>query len=439
MKKASCIIIINILLFQLGFAQSIDTNKLNTYFSLLEEKDKFMGSVALYSNGKIIYTNQLGFTNIQTKAKPNVNTKYRIGSITKTFTATLVFKAIEANKISLDQSIKKFFPKIENAKKITIGHLLSHRSGIHNFTNDKAYFDYNTQKKSQKEMLEIIASSPNDFQPNSTAQYSNSNYLLLSYILEKVYNKTYSEILKEMIVNPIKLMNTYVGEKIDINNNECYSYTRLSEWEKQSETDLSIPLGAGAIVSAPSDLLFFANALFNNELIAKESVEKMKLMNENYGMGLFEIPFNENISYGHTGGIDGFSSVFGYFSDENIGFAILSNGHNYDNNKIAILLLNELFGVDYEVPTFEEYVLKAEDLDKYLGSYSSPSVPMKITITKKGNTLNAQATGQAAFSLEATEKDIFKFDVAGVVLKFTPSKKEMILEQGGGSFTFKKE
>ena len=93
----------------------------------------------------------------------------------------------------------RFFPKITNAKEITIGNLLNHRSGIHNYTNDTSYLNYYTTSKSQKEMLEIIQEGGSDFKPNSRAEYSNSNYVLLSYILEKTYNRTFSEILKNKI------------------------------------------------------------------------------------------------------------------------------------------------------------------------------------------------------------------------------------------------
>ena len=159
-----------------------------------------MGSVALIKDGLVIYANQLGYADIDSKQKPNGDTKYRIGSITKTFTAVLVFKCIEEGKLSLSQSINDYFPDIENAKKITIGNLLNHRSGIHNFTNDNEYLRYNTQPKTEKEMVDIIIEGGTDFQPDEKAQYSNSNYVLLSYVLEEIYKTPYSEMLKEMLL-----------------------------------------------------------------------------------------------------------------------------------------------------------------------------------------------------------------------------------------------
>jgi len=382
---------------------------------------------------------QIGYADIDTKQKPNQKTKYRIGSISKTFTAVLIFKAIEEEKLDLNKTLKNYFPNIKNSNLITVSNLLNHRSGIHNFTNEKDYLEYNTKPKNENEMLSIISKFDSDFKPNSKSEYSNSNYVLLSYILEKTYNKTYSEILKEKIIDPIKLKNTSFGRKINLENNETNSYSLKGKWEKQTETDTSIPLGAGGIISTPSDLLQFAEALFNYKLISINSLSKMEELEDNFGMGLFKIPFYNKSSFGHTGGIDGFSSVFGYFPKEKCAFSLTSNGTNYDNNKISIALLSALFNKPFEIPTFETYELTTEDLNKYLGTYSSPSFPLKISITKSENKLIAQATSQPAFSLESTEKDKFKFEQAGIVLEFESTKNQMTLKQGGGIFILMKE
>jgi len=439
MKKNIVIIFISIISIQVGLSQTIDTLKLNNYFKSLDSNNKFMGSVALMKNGKIIYKNQIGYSDIERQKKQNENTKYRIGSISKTFTSVLVFKAIEEGKLDLNKTINNYFPDIKNSNSITIRNLLNHRSGIHNFTDDKEYLEYNTKPKDEIEMLSIIAKFDSDFEPNSKSEYSNSNYVLLSYILEKTYNKTFSEILTDEIVNPIKLNNTIFGGKINLENNESHSYSYNGKWEKQTETDMSIPLGAGGIISTPSDLLKFAEALFNYRIISKNSLSQMEKLKDNYGMGLFKMPFYDKYSFGHTGGIDGFSSVFGYFPEEKSAFALTSNGSNYDTNEISIALLNVLFNKPFKIPSFKVYELKSEDLDEYLGVYSSPSFPLKITITKSKNVLIAQAAGQSSFHLDATEKDKFEFKQARIILEFDSNNKQMTLRQGGGIFKLTKE
>lgn len=439
MKKAILTTALFLTLGQIGFSQNLDKTKLDNYFNALEQNNKFMGSVAVSKNGEIIYIKSIGFADVENKAKATENSKYRIGSISKSFTTVLILKAVEQKKLNTNQTIDKWFPTIKNAKKITVNHLLSHRSGIHNFTDDKDYLTWNTQPKTEKEMIEIIAKGGSDFNPDSKAEYSNSNFVLLTYILEKTFTKSYSDLLQEFIVKPIGLKNTYVFGKINPSNNECKSYSFSGSWKTETETDFTVPLGAGAITSTPSDLTKFADALFSGKLLTNESLEIMKTIKDGYGIGLFQIPFYKSVGYGHTGGIDGFSSIYSYFSDDKISYALISNGTNINNNDISIAVLSAIYDKPYEIPVFTTFTLTSEDLDKYLGVYASKQIPLKITISKDGNTLIAQGTGQPAFPIEATEKDKFKFDQAGAKFEFNPTAKTMILFQGGGQINFTKE
>ena len=439
MIKTTLITALFLTLGQIGFAQNFDKTKLDNYFNALEENNKFMGSVAVSKNGKIIYSKTVGFSDVENNIKATESSKYRIGSISKTFTTVLILKAVEEKKLDLHQTIDKWFPTIKNAKKITVKLLLSHRSGIHNFTDDEDYLTWNTRPKTEKEMIAIITKGGSDFKPDSKAEYSNSNFVLLTYILEKTFAKPYADLLQEYIAQPIGLTNTYIFGKIKPEKNECRSYSFAGTWKLEDETDFTIPLGAGAIISTPGDLTKFADALFGGKLLTAESLEIMKTIKDGYGIGLFQIPFYKSIGYGHTGGIDGFSSVFSHFPDDTISYALTSNGTNYNNNNISIAVLSAIYDKPYEIPVFTTYNLTSEDLDKYLGVYASKQIALKITITKEGNTLIAQATRQPSFPLEATEKDKFKFDQAGAEFEFNPSDKTMILFQGGGEIKFTKE
>jgi CubicO group peptidase (beta-lactamase class C family) len=157
--------------------ESFDKARLDAYFDALEAADRFRGSVALSLNGEVIYSRTVG-----NSAK---NSKYRIGSISKTFTTVLVMKAFEQGKLAPDQTIDAFFPSVPNAGKITIRHLLSHRSGIHNFTDDPDYLTWNAESRTESQMVALIAARGSDFEPGTGVRYSNSNFVLLTYILEK--------------------------------------------------------------------------------------------------------------------------------------------------------------------------------------------------------------------------------------------------------------
>src|SRR5690606_30275966 len=199
----------------------------------------------------------------------------------------------------------------------------------------------------------------------------NSNYILLTYILENVFAKSYSDLLQEHIAKPVRLTNTYVFGKINPSLNECKSYTFSGTWNVAPETHFTIPLGAGALISTPNDLTKFSDALFGGKLLTAESLNVMKTIKDGYGNGLFQIPFYDKIGYGHTGGIDGFTAVYSYFADGNISYALTSNGTNFNTNDISIAVLSAVYNKPYEIPTFTTYQLTAEDLDTYLGVYAS--------------------------------------------------------------------
>jgi CubicO group peptidase (beta-lactamase class C family) len=424
------------------FSQSLNKGRLDSLFNILAEKNKAMGSVVISKNGQVLYSRAIGYAYISGREKKVAtnDTRYRIGSISKMFTATMVFQLIEEGKITLATTLNQYFPAVPNAEKITIGNLLNHRSGIHNFTNDSDYISWMTRAKTPDEMLAIIAKNKPDFQPNERTAYSNSNFVLLGYIIEKITKQTYATALAQRVTGKLALTNPYYGGKTDVNKHESYSYQFINNWKQEPETDMSIPGGAGAIVSTPADLARFIEGLFSLKLVNANSLAQMKTITAGLGMGMFQLPFYNRRAYGHNGSIDGFGATLAYFPEDSITVAYCSNGQVYPLNNILIGILSIVYNrPDYSIPDFKTFALSAEELDKYPGVYSSTQIPLKITITKSNLTLMAQATGQAAFVLEPAERDLFKFDHAGVEIKFDTLKNEFTLKQGGGSYLFIKD
>jgi CubicO group peptidase (beta-lactamase class C family) len=436
MKKIILSSFIWVLTFAAGTAQTSLTVRLDSLFNRLAEKNKAMGSVALMKDGKIMYTRAIGYCSTEDKLPASSLTRYRIGSISKVFTATMIFQLEEEGKLSTEATLGTYFPQIPNADHITINQMLSHHSGIHSFTDDSLYTTYMTLPKTHEEMLQIIAGSKPDFEPGAKAAYSNSNFVLLGYILEKVTGKTYSELLNTRIVKRIGLKNTYYGGKTSPEKQEAWSYSYLTDWIKSSETDMSIPGGAGALVSTPSDLTTFIHALFSGKLVSAASLDNMKTMTDGIGKGLFQFPFETRKAFGHSGGIDAFASSLTYFPDDDLALAYCTNGNSYPMNEILIGVLSIYFNRPYKIPTFKKVEIVSEQLDKYTGLYTSKDIPLKITIAKKDNILTGQATGQPVFPLEASAMHTFKFEPAGIVIEFDPDNKAFILKQGGMSFHY---
>ena len=438
--RREIIILFLVFIISPSYAQDFNRTKMDSLFSIIESNQKGMGSVSIFKNSKEVYQKSIGFVDIRNGILANGKTKYRIGSISKTFTATIIMQLVEADMLTLGSKLAAYYPAIPNAEEITIEHLLRHRSGLYNFTNSPDYLQYMESPKNETELIDLFIKNGTVFQPDEKFEYSNTNYVLLSFIIEKIEKKSFSAVLDDRITTALSLTNTYYGGKINPDKNEAYSYQKLNSWEFATETDMSIPIGAGAIVSTPSDLNAFFSALFKGKLVSQESLNKMRKLVDGYGIGMFQIPFYDKSALGHNGGIDGFQANSAYFSEDDVAIAYTSNGVVMPLNDILIGVLSIYFDRAYNLPSFEPGIeLKSEDLDQYLGVYSSQDLPLKLTITKQGNQLLAQATGQAAFQLEAFETHKFRFDGAGIKIYFLPETHQLTLKQGGGEYEFSKE
>lgn len=424
------------LLGESAASQNIETEKLDDYLEALNHNDRFMGTISVSAGEIKKYTKSVGFASIESEKKATPASTYQIGSISKSFTAALVFQAIEKGKLSLSTPLSDFFPSLPNAKEITVDLLLSHRSGIHNFIDHPDFQKWYTKPKTKEELIEIIKTGGTDFAPASETRYSNSNYVILSYILETVYNKPYASILKQYITEPLQLTDTYLGAQDD---RTCQSYRYFDKWRIESVTHPSVTMGAGAIISTTSDLNRFFHALFQGKIVSAQSLEIMKDTSLKYGRGLMRFPFHKKSGYGHTGGIDGFQSIAIYFPEDQIAYSFTSNASNYQVNNINITVLSAVYNMPFEVPPFQTVALKPVDLDKYVGIYASSQLPIKLHVTRLDNSLMAQGTGQPAFPLEAFAEHTFRFDQAGIVLIFDVTNHTMILKQGGGTFMMKRE
>jgi CubicO group peptidase (beta-lactamase class C family) len=355
------------------------------------------------------------------------------------FTAIMIFQLIEEHKLSLSTPLSVYFPQIPNSTKITIANLLSHRSGLYSYTNDWDSFRFNPH--TQEQMLQIIADKKVDFEPDAKTAYSNSNYLLLGYIVEKICKSSYAEALKKRITSKIGLMDTYYGGKIDPGKREVYSYNWVQEtWLQIPETDMSVAGGTGAMVSTAPDLSKFISALFSHKLINDTSLQQMLTIKDGEGLGIEQFALYDDLVYGHTGMIDLFQSCILYIPKEKVAVAYTSNGYGgLRITEIIEAIINIYFNEAYSMPNFKPIQFTPEELDKYIGVYTCRQPSIQLAITKEGNALIGQATGQSSFPLEAIEHTKFKYSLARIVIEFFPDKNELILHQDGGSYTFTRE
>ncbi len=336
--------------FSAGSAQSLDKAKLDQFFDRLNDKKQAMGSLAIARDGKPLYSRAIGYSQIKGSEKrlATTATRYRTGSLAKIFTAAMIFQLVEEGKLKTSDTLDKFFPQIPNAGKITIAHMLAHRSGIHDFIKEPDFRAWSLSPRTKDETLAFIARGKPDFEPDEKRSYNNAAYVLLGYVVEKLDGKPYSQALKQRITDKLALKDTYAGTgKTDVSCKESFSYSYAEDWKQYEQMDLSVTGGAGAIISTPSDLVRFFHALFDGKLISQENVSQMK-----NGMSMAGHQLAGKTFYGHTGGTDGFTAVLVYLPEKKLAVAYTSNARVYSIGNIINGILDIYQNKPFEIPTF---------------------------------------------------------------------------------------
>ena len=436
MKKSFPLLFILSFVLTNTFSQ-IQLEQLQNYLSPLRSRSLAFGSLAIYQDQKPVYLGFLGYaiTNGDKKIFTHPNTRYRIGSVSKMFTAVMVFQLIEKNKLSLDQHLSTYFPDLPNADKITIGHLLNHQSGLHDYTKDTGFEEWMDKPKTQAALLQIIRDKGVDFEPGTRNDYCNTNYLLLSYILEKITGLSYEANLQKRITTKLGLKNTYlakIGEP-SITESVSYKYSNAS-WNAVKQTDPSIHSGAGAIISTPFDLSVFIQKLFTGKLIRQSSLEKMKTITNDYGMGLFSYDHGTSKGYGHNGRIEEFYTAVRYYPESKISVVYCTNGINYPRTDILDGVIKSCFNEPVAIPFSST---TSSQLDKVQGIYEASQMPV-VTISVQDSKLIAETQG-ARFELEPVSENYFMHAPTGYYFEFVPAENALRIKETDNVYFLKKK
>jgi CubicO group peptidase (beta-lactamase class C family) len=421
-----------------NFVAQTNIKKIDSLLTYYNNNDKMMGQFNIKLANNNVYQNTFGSIN-NPKIEVNNETKYRIGSITKMFTATLIMLLVEEKKIKLSDKLSKFYPNINNATDITIEMLLKHRSGIPDYTNSENKIDFTNTNLKKVDIVNTINKYNSEFEPNSKAKYSNSNYFLLGGIIEQLTHKSYNENLINRICKPLNLYYTHVGNhELNRSKNEVGSYIyRDYSWQSIPDVNVEIPDSAGGIISTARDLTSFIYGLFSYKLVKKETLDLMIKTQDGFGLGITQIPFGDRIFYGHAGRIDGNLTSVTYYPAEKMSYAALYNGVNSNTNEINIGVLSIYYHQPYTFPDFIDLKINPNILKKYEGIYKSETLPIKIKVFIHEEKLFAQATGQSHFPLTAKSETEFSFEPAKI--KITFKNNELILNQSNVEYLFTKE
>lgn len=313
-------------------------HEIDTYIFPLVSDNKFSGSILIAKGEVILFSKGYGYANREYNILNSPNTVYRIGSMTKQFTATAIMQLIEKDKLRLEDKLSQFIDDYPQGEKITIHHLLTHTSGISNFTRFDSYIRLMTVPVTITELIERFKNKPIEFEPGSQFKYTDSGYILLTYIIEKISGLSYAKYIDENIFEPLKMMNTGYDYNDLILKNRANGYIKSPNNEMQNAPyiDMSIPQGAGGLYSTTLDLYKWDRGLFTDMILTSKYRQKMftpHVADYGYGWG-FEKRKDGRRSIGHNGVINGFSSVIHRFTEDDVVIIVLSNIESSTANQV---------------------------------------------------------------------------------------------------------
>lgn len=430
MRQTFKLVLLLLIVPGIGYSQNNIGKRLDSLFNALQAGKQAMGSVTVTHNGGVIYSGAIGMYRAD-GAKATVLTRYRIGSLTKTFTAVMVLQLVQEHRLALKMPISSWFPQLPNAARITVDNLLSHTSGIANYTGQYDYASYAYQSANRAQMLVRIARLKPDFDPNQKTYYSNTNYLLLGYIIEQVTGKSYAANVQQRICNKIGLVHTGYPSA-DAQTNIAQSFDlKNGYWQPVPDTSPAVSGGAGALQSTPADLVLFIRSLFRLKLLAKPALTGMMPFSGNLGRGLVQIPVADQTGFGHFGIIDGFKNSLIYLPQSDVAIAACFNSSNTNDGAVMEQILNiVLKGLSHTV------TLSGAQLSRLAGSYTCNILPIKITIGRAGGHLTMQAANRDKLTLETMSPNAFRFAKGDIKLSFASDVRRFTLMQGGKVYEY---
>ena len=381
-------------------------------------------AVLVAKDGQVIYRKAFGMADLELDVPMQPDMVFRIGSITKQFTAVAILQLMEQGKLSLQDEITKYLPDFPmHGHSITIEHLLTHTSGIKSYTNVPEFGDMIRTDMTPEEVVEKIKPLPMEFAPGTKWNYNNSGYFLLGYIIEKVSGKKYGEYLQEYFFTPLGMTSTLYGDDTKIVKKRASGYQPGEGGAVNSDfMSMTLPYAAGSIMSTVDDLYKWNRALLEYKLVKKESLDKAwtsykladgKDTRYGYGWMLSEIHGSPTIEHG--GGINGYLTSSLYLPKEDVFVALFSNNTGKAPEFTALKLAAATIGK--AVPT-TEITLSEEKLKEYEGIYANGE-GTEITILLDEGRLNGVRPGGSRRKIIPIEKDRFIFENSLMYAAFT--------------------
>ena len=387
-------------------------------------------AVLVTKKGQVIYQRAIGMADLELDVPLKTDHVFRIGSVTKQFTAAAILLLTEQGKLSLQDEITKFIPDYPTlGKTITVTHLLNHTSGIKSYTGMEEWDDMTRRKDfTPAALVDFFKNQPMDFEPGTKYKYNNSAYVLLGFIIEKVSGKSYASFIDEAFFKPLGMRHSYYGDVKPLIKNRANGYTEAepSGFANADYLSMTQPYAAGSIMSTVEDLTTWTLAVHNGKVLQPESLKKAFTpnilpdgTNTYYGFGWNIKNMMGSPSIEHGGGINGFLSSLVYVKGEDVCVVILTNcdcnGPDPLADKLAALAAGKNLA-----PT----ALKLENsvLEQYTGVYENDKKEQRI-ITLEGGVLKSLRTGGSKYTIVPYATDQFYFENSMSRIRFVREPK----------------
>jgi D-alanyl-D-alanine carboxypeptidase len=399
----------------------------------------FSGSILVAKDGTPVWRESFGAADREWDVANTADTKFRLGSITKQFTATAILQLAEQGKLSVDDPISKYYADAPPAwAKVTIKHLLTHTSGIPSYTALPKFFETSSKQPLTPDgIIKLTRDMPLEFEPGSKYAYDNTGYILLGYVIEKVSGETYADYVAKHIFAPLGMKDTGYDVSETILRHRASGYKPTKDgWRNADYLDMTLPYAAGSLYSTTGDLLTWDRALTEGKILTPASRQAMFTdYGHQYGFGWRIDTDGGHARVGHGGGINGFSTGIARYPKDGVVAIVLANYMGSPSSAISDNLAGLCVGT-YQPP--KAITLPTATLDRYVGDYVLSPI-FTLTISRQGEQLISQGTNQGPVPIYPSAPGEFFARIVNARISFTQSgdapASALVLHQGGNDRT----
>lgn len=437
--KTFAIFILFIFTIQFGIAQDLES-QIDDYVNSVYMPNEPGATVLISKDGKPIYRKAFGMANLELDVKMQPQHVFEIGSITKQFTAVSILMLEEQGKLKIEDELTRYIPDYPtNGKSITIHHLLNHTSGIKSYTNMQSFRALARKDMTPTELIDVFKNEPMDFDPGEKFLYNNSGYILLGHIIEVVSEMSYADFIEKNIFEKLGMQSSHYGSMSKIIKNRASGYQDRDSYVNADYLSLTLPYAAGSIMSNVDDLLIWQNAIRDNKIITKTSLEKAihgSTLNDGshitYGYGWGENDINGSATYEHGGGIFGYATQGIYLPEEDVYVSVLTNCDCRSPGGLATKIAAMAIGKPF--PDIKDAIsLSPEKLKKWVGTYEFEDGTLRFVTLEDGQMIS-QREGSEKFKIYPMSEDHFIFEEGTTSYRFklkADGTRQTLFKNGG--------